>query len=112
MYFTRLREALDKRETELRSELDLKEQSVSQTYMSHSESAIRKEKLVTTAMDDVRRLCTENKIIFLQVCFERQTPVVSPTATLNRISSNHTSVRRIQNVYILKLGLFCILKAV
>ncbi|XP_045200082.2 tripartite motif-containing protein 59-like [Mercenaria mercenaria] len=66
MYFSRLRDAVDKREATLRSELDHREQQVYQDYLTHSESAKRKEKLLVTAADDARRLCTENKMKFLQ----------------------------------------------
>lgn len=65
MYFARLREALDRRENELKSELDHREQLIFQKYMSHSEGAMKKEKLVATTIDDVKRFSTESKLNFL-----------------------------------------------
>ena len=67
MYFSRLRDDLDRREADLRSELDHREQQVSHKYMTQSECAKRKEKQIDKVVDDARRSCTENKILFIQV---------------------------------------------
>lgn len=65
-YFSRLRDALDKREAMLKSELDRKEQEVTQLYMKKSEDARSKEQLVVDTIQEARRLTTENKLKFLK----------------------------------------------
>ncbi|XP_060557608.1 tripartite motif-containing protein 59-like [Ruditapes philippinarum] len=87
VYFSRLRDALDRREAELRGQLDHREQQVSHNYMTHSECAKRKEKLVDKVVDDARRLCTDNKIKFIQN-FPKQ--IKSMSALLTDESSDST----------------------
>jgi hypothetical protein len=84
MYFSRLRDALDRREAELRGQLDHREQQVSHNYMTHSECAKRKEKLVDNVVDDARRLCTDNKIKFIQVQYV--------AFLYNTLSHNHNDI--------------------
>lgn len=66
-YFTRMRDALDRKEAQMRSEIDRREQETVQTYMAKVDDAMRKEKSVSNVNDDIKSLMTENKALLIKV---------------------------------------------
>ena len=66
-YFSRMRDALDRKEAQMKTEVDRREQEAVQTYMTTAGNVRRNEKQATDMIEDVKRLVTENKTVLLKV---------------------------------------------